>query len=136
MIRKEKINSSTLPDINLGHSVIIQRADGIIEIDCCDNFEYEVEHIQENYNQIKKLVGTKKVLILSVTKPFTTTTKDVRDFIASAPHRAFVKAEAFLIHTLGQTIMGNFFLKVNKPIVPAKFFKSKTEAEKWLKSFE
>ncbi len=136
MIDKGQIDFSSAEIIDLGHSIIFRRTDGIIEIDCSDNFEYEVKHIKENYVQLKKFSDSKKILVLSCAKPFTTTTKEVRDFIASAPHRNFVKAEAFVIHTLGQSIMGNFFLKVNKPIVPAKFFKNKTEAEKWLKSFE
>lgn len=136
MINGNQDLSFLVKKINLGHSVIFQRGDGIVEIDCSDNFEYEVVHIKENYELLKKMAGKNKMLVLSCSKPFTTVTKAVRDFVASAQHRHFVKAEAFVIHTLGQSIMGNFFLKINKPIVPARFFKKKEDAEKWLRSFE
>ncbi|HET6992002.1 MAG TPA: hypothetical protein VFJ43_11790, partial [Bacteroidia bacterium] len=116
-----------------GHSFIFQREDGIIEIDCSDNFEYGIEHIKENLAQIKKMAGNKKVLVLNCSKPFTTVTKEVRDYVASAPHKDFIKGEAFVIHTIGQAILGNFYLRVNKPIVPAKLFKNKTDAENWLR---
>lgn len=136
MLTEKKSDPKADQIIDLGHSRISKRADGIIEIDCSDNFEYEVVHIKQNLDQIKKISAGKKVLVLSCSQPFTTTTKEVRDYVASAPHRDFIKAEAFVIHTLGQKMLGNFYLKINKPIVPAMFFKSKSEAEKWLKSFK
>lgn len=133
MSNKTPADSPSRKGIDLGHSFVFQREDGIIEIDCRDNFEYEIQHIKENLALIKKLTGNKKALVLNCSKPYTTVTKEVRDYVASAPHKDFIKGEAFVIHTIGQAILGNFYLRVNKPVVPARFFKNKTDAENWLK---
>jgi hypothetical protein len=135
LMPRTETDSSIVKKIDLSHSIIIERADGIVEIDCADNHEYTVEEIKQNLEQIKFFAGSKRVAVLNVAKPFTTTTREVRDFVASAPHLEFIKAEAFVIHTIGQSILGNFFLKINKPIVPAMFFKNKADAERWLLKF-
>ena len=122
--------------IDLGHSSIFLREDGIVEIDCSDNFEYDVLEIKQNLNCIKVIAGNNKVLILNNTKAHTTVTKEVRDFLVTGPHVDFVKAEAFIIHITGQWILANFYLKVSKPIVPAGFFKNKEDAEFWLKNLK
>lgn len=129
-------NPLIVQKIDHGHSVIFMRQDGIIEIDCSDNHEYSVEEIKENLHSIAKLIGSGKALVLNCAKPFTTASKEVRDFVAAAPHQNFIKAEAFVIHNLGQSMLGNFYMKVNKPIVPSKFFKNKREAENWLRSLK
>jgi len=41
-------------------------------------------------------------------------------------------ADAFIIHTLSQKIIANFYLKIQKPVVPTKFFSNSMDAEKWL----
>lgn len=125
----------TISKIDLGHSSIFLREDGIIEIDCADNFEYDVLEIKHNLSCIKMIAGNNKVLILNNAKAHTTITKEGREFLATGPHIDFVKAEAFIIHIMGQWILANFFLKINKPIVPAAFFKNKEDAEVWLKTF-
>ena len=117
------------------HSVFVHRNDGILEISCADNFEYDVPEIKQNLEYIRVAASNSKIRVLSVSNQFTTVTKDVRHYVASGPHRDYVIAEAFVIHTTGQILLANLFLKINKPIVPAKFFRNKSDAEVWLKSF-
>lgn len=130
--------NSDLPNdlgVDFGHSVVFLRADGIVEINCANDFEYDVVAIKQNLDYIKNIAGDKKVLVLSMSKAYTTVSKEARDYIGLGPHRDFIKAEAFVIHTLGQLLLGNLFMRINKPIVPAKLFKTKAAAEIWLKSF-
>jgi hypothetical protein len=44
-------------------------------------------------------------------------------------------ADAFVIYSLPQKLVGNFYLKVNKPPVPTRFFKTPEEAIRWLRKF-
>jgi hypothetical protein len=44
-------------------------------------------------------------------------------------------ADAFVIDSLAQRILGNFYLKFNKPQFPTRFFNSKEEALIWLEAF-
>ena len=111
------------------------RDDGIVEINCANDFEYDVAAIQQNLEHVKKLAKGKKLLVLNLSKEYTSVSKEARDLIGFGFHKEFIMAEAFVIHTLGQLLLGNLFMRINKPIVPAKLFKTKAAAEIWLKSF-
>ena len=122
---------------DLGHSVIKLREDGFVEIDCNNNHEYSVEDIKENWAYIKELAKKdKKMLVFSNMPEFTTASKETREFVAQGWHKDFIAAEAFVIQSLGQKILGNFFLNINKPIVPAKVFTNKEDALHWLGKFK
>ena len=47
----------------------------------------------------------------------------------------FSLADAFVTHSLSLKIIGNMFLKYNKPLRPTKLFKNETEAIEWLLTF-
>jgi hypothetical protein len=47
----------------------------------------------------------------------------------------YSKADAFVIKSLAQKILGNFYLKISKPERPTKFFNNKDEAISWLKNY-
>ena len=125
--------SDVIKEIVVEQGKIALRADGIIEIHSTDHFEYDVKHVLENYDYIKKLKTTEKALILNVVGYNATMTKEVREYVAKGYHQSFIKAEAFVIKSLAHKLLANFYLKINKPIVPTGFFNSKVDAEKWLK---
>ncbi len=62
-------------------------------------------------------------------------TKEARDYMNS-PEGGLkgVLAGAFLSNNVVATLFINLFLKVNNPVVPAKFFTNKQEALRWLVS--
>jgi hypothetical protein len=121
---------------DVGHSVIKLREDGIIEIDCRNNYEYSVNDVKENWAIIKELAKGKKILVFNNMPEFTTASKETREFVAKGEHKDFIAAEAFVIQSLAQKILGNFYLKINKPVVPAKIFTNKENAVQWLSTFK
>lgn len=125
-------------EINFGHSLILKRSDGIVEIRCADDFTYDVGHIVENHIYLKKISNGKKLLILNFTAQFTSITGEARTYIAMGNHKEFISAEAFLIHSLPQRILANFFVRVSNPVVHASYFsyKDRIAAENWLRQFE
>ncbi len=120
---------------NLGHSVITRRPDGIVEIRCADNFIYEKQHIMQNHSCLRKIAGNGKILVLSITGPYTLISSEARSYTAQGHHKDFIAAEAFLISSMAQRIIANFYLKVSRPVVPANVFqhKDKEKAEEWLR---
>jgi hypothetical protein len=60
---------------------------------------------------------------------------EVMDFIANVANK-HGKADAFVIHSLPQKILGNFFLKFKQPSIPTKFFSSEKSAIEWLKQYQ
>ena len=61
--------------------------------------------------------------------------KDGRDFLAKEGSE-LVKAVALIGASPGLRVMTNFYLYVNKPIVPTKVFPSKSEALKYLENYK
>ena len=51
---------------------------------------------------------------------------------ASENGSEYKKADAFVIYSLAQKIIGNFYLKLNKPTVPTKFFNTIEAAKLWI----
>ena len=124
------------PELEVNHSQIRLNDNGIIEIKCAANFEYDVKHINENYSEIKRLSNSKKTLVLTLVGNHSGITKEAREYVASGPHKDFIKAEAFILHSIAHKIIANFYNKISKPIVPAGFFKNKADAVKWLLSLQ
>lgn len=129
-----------LPDtyvrkVELPHSTLILREDGIVEIRCADNFTYDIKEIMENHSVLKEMAGNDKVRVLNFTGRYTMITNEARAYVAQGNHAGYVAAEAVLIYSLAQRMYAQFFLKMRKPIVPANYFayKDKEIAEKWLK---
>lgn len=129
--------SHVIAEVKLPHSLLLQRADGIVEIRCADDFTYETEHIMENQHYLKQFAGNGKVRVLNIIGKYTSITNEARTHIAKGGHKDFIAAEAFLIQSLPHRLLAQFFIKANKPVVPAKYFAydQKEEAEKWLFQF-
>jgi hypothetical protein len=118
-------NTDIISKKDHGHTVICQNRNTIIEMYCADNFTYEVEHLMENMLYLKEIAENNQLLILNYVAPYTQ---------ISTEARAFIKAEAYCIHSLAQKLLASFFVKIDKPKVPVKFFTKKEDAEKWLLS--
>lgn len=63
---------------------------------------------------------------------FTVPDSETRQESASEKGCEFKKADAFVIYSLPQRIVGNFYLKINKPKVPTKFFNTIEAAKLWI----
>lgn len=62
-------------------------------------------------------------------------TKPARDFLASEKGCEGIIAGAFLINSSIGRILGNFFIRINRPLRPAKIFTDEIEAKKWLSKY-
>lgn len=130
--RMLELQPSIISRKDMKHTLFLVRLDGIIEARCLDNFTYDVEHIKENLDYLESIAITKKLLVLNCAAPFTSISPEARSYIAGGPHHHIIKAEAYVIHSLAQKLLAQFFIKVNKPIVEANYFNSKVVAEQWL----
>ena len=59
-------------------------------------------------------------------------TKEARDYLASAEGSSLLLATALVSNSVLGKFIANFFLQVNKPKIPLKFFTDEDEAMKWL----
>lgn len=124
-----------LAKISLSHSTITLREDGVLEIVVNDNVEVGVDICKELSNAYEKLLGNKKTLLLHIVGNYVTMDKDAREYSASDIGLKYSIAEAFVINSLPQKMLANFYMRINKPAIPTKFFDNKKEAEEWLLQF-
>lgn len=93
--------------------------------------EKEVRIINE---EIKRLGDGKELLQLITADEVSQFDNSARVFSASEEGTRYSKAEAFVVKSLSQRLIANFYVKVNKPPKPSKVFNNKEEAIQWLKS--
>ena len=62
--------------------------------------------------------------------------EEVRVFSASPESHIYTLADAIAYDSLAHKLIGNFYIKHNKPSVPTKIFPTKEEAIAWLKTFK
>ena len=74
------------------------------------------------------------MLILITAEEVTQFDDSARVFSASEEGSKYSLAEAFVVKSLSQRLIANFYVKVNKPPIPSKVFNSEKEAIKWLES--
>lgn len=134
-LKKLNVESEIIRKVILEHSTIQLTSCGIIEVVCLNDFCYDVTHLKEMLVAYEELIGNNKAPLLIIGGKYTSITPAARKFSATKESTRFSKAEAFVIHSLAQRILANFYLKMDKPEVPTKFFTNKILAEKWLKNF-
>ena len=94
--------------------------------------EKECREIMDAY---EVLLEKKKYPLLHIVKDFVTVDQEAREFAASEEGLRFSKVEAYVINSLAHKILANFYMKVNRPSVPTRFFRTKKEAVEWLSKY-
>ena len=82
--------------IDLTHSVIVLRDDGIIELYANDHHVYIIEDVKENVKAFGELTGNKKAPVLIIGGSFSSLDDQTREFMATEESLKYSKAEAFL----------------------------------------
>ena len=120
--------------IDLLHSVVFLRDDGIIQINTKDH-TYSVNDVIEINNAQGELCNGIKRPAVTFVDPYSNIESDAREYMATFESTRFSTAEAFVISSVGQKILANFYLKVNKPTVPTKIFTNLNSAVEWLRDY-
>ena len=128
-------NGEIVDFIVLPHSTIALRSDGIIELNTKIDFYYTLKETIEGIKAIGKLSGGKLVRVLKIAGNGSSVDAESRKYIASGIGSRFSIAEAILIETFAHKLIGNFYLKVERPIKPTKLFNDKDKAVEWLLNF-
>jgi hypothetical protein len=119
--------------IDLGHSMVRMRNDGIVQVNVGDDIEVDLKEAQEIELTIGVVTGGKKALVLNIAGANTSATNAARNHSASPKGSEFTIADAFVTKSLAQKILGNFYLNFHKPVAPTRLFDSEEKALEWLK---
>ena len=94
--------------------------------------EVELEHARENTRVVRELSGDEVYPILIDIRKIRSISKEARDHFAMRDRKPGVVAIAMLVSSPLSQIIGNFFLGLNQPAVPARMFNDKLKAEEWI----
>lgn len=93
----------------------------------------EVEDFYELSRVNYHLVKSKPYTVLATAEELTSFSAEARELVASEKFAGVAIAKALLISGLSQRIVGNFYIRVNKPHIKTKLFTDREEAISWLR---
>lgn len=107
---------------------------GFYEIIVNENEEFKVEDLEKLVASQLELGGF-KLPVLVLCSEHATTDIDLLKTLSKNINNPYSKADAFVIKSMSQKILANFYIKINKPERPTKFFNNKEDAIIWLKQY-
>ena len=111
--------------------------DGIVRTKVKPNAQVTLKEAKENSVAVNSYIEKtgKKYPLLVDSRQIKSISKEARDHFSIQNRETRIKAFGILIDSPLSRIIGNFFMGLNKPSVPAKLFTSEEEAVSWLKQF-
>jgi hypothetical protein len=109
--------------------------DGIARTIVKKNAEVTLKEAKENTVAVFSLYKDKKFPLLIDSRNIKYITKEARDHFSINNRETLITCFGIIIDSPLSRIIGNFFMGLNKPSIPAKLFTNEEEALKWLKKF-
>ncbi len=97
--------------------------------------EVTLKEAQENSKAVNSFYKEKKYPLLIDSRNIKSITKEARDHFSIQNRETNITSFAVLIDSPLSRIIGNFFMGLNKPSIPAKLFTNEKEAIEWLKQY-
>lgn len=107
---------------------------GFYKVSVNESEEFTVDDLKKLVNAQSEL-GGEKLPVLVLCAEHASTNSELLTTISKNINNPHSKADAFVIKSMAQRILANFYIKINKPERPTKFFNNKDEAINWLKPF-
>lgn len=117
------------------YSIDCDTYNGIIKIVYQDDHEFNINDAKQTLKDLEELTNGKSFPILKIPGKYSSIDSDARKFISSPEGMKYSSAEAFVTTFLPHRIIGNFYMKINKPVKPTAFFETEKQAVEWLKQF-
>lgn len=112
---------------------MFQLEEGMVENVFKSGEPIEAEDFYELRETNLNLMNHKPYTVLVTAEELTSFTKEARELIASKAFAGITIAKALLISGLGQRLIGNFYMKVNKPYIKTRLFTDREKATDWLR---
>jgi hypothetical protein len=117
-------------EIETGTSQFVLRDDGIVQQTAKPGLKQELADAKENMKAFFELAGGQKRLLLVDLRKTGPTGSGVREYYAE--HSVHLHATAMVIEGALSEMIGNFFIRLNRPAAPTKLFTSEPAAVAWL----
>lgn len=107
----------------------------VIRINYPDEGEITLQLARKVTSEVYRRFGTEKIGLVHIAGRDTTVGEGVREFLSGKSGSRNKIAEAFVVQNLNQRILGNFYLRVGRPVCPSEVFALEEDAVKWVKMF-
>lgn len=121
--------------VKLDFCDITLREDNIVQINIYAGSEITSQSVQLMINACLNLTGGVPYPVIIFVGEFSSFSSDAREFSATPEGKAACTAEAYVINNLGHYLVGNIYIRVNKPVKPVGFFYKEEQALKWLQRY-
>ncbi len=112
---------------------LIKHAD-LYEIDVFANSEFGIRELRQLIG-VQKGMGGDRLPVLVLCGEYTTSDVSFLKHLSKNGNDPYSSADAFVIQSIAQKLVANFYVKIVRPERPTKFFTSKDDALKWLRQF-
>jgi len=112
-------------------SVLVE--EGIIEIVVKEAVQIEVEDLYLIKEANIEVMGDRKYCVIVTSHFLSSISKEARELVASKEYSMNTIAKALIVNSIGQQMVGNFYLKVNRPHIKTKLFSERNKAIEWLR---
>ena len=99
------------------------------------NIEITLEYALENTKVVSSFYKGEKFPLMIDSRPIKSMTHDARQHFSVRGRDTKTCAFGIIIGSSISRVLGNFYLRINKPTVPTKLFDNEIDAIKWLKHF-
>jgi len=132
----DKARYNVIKKVDLPHTRVELRDDGIIQFFYGDYVHYNVDVSQEVENVVMTLTEGETYMSLRIAGKQSSIAIKVMQYLSRGRGCLLTLADAFVIKSLLQRILAKIYLSIAKPYVPTKFFENVEDAETWLKSLD
>lgn len=133
MLLEESI--TVVKKIEIDKAIVSLREDGIMQYNIKPHTEYSVRDVMAANDAAGKLGSGKAYPNIIFIDHFLNADADCRKYAASEESNVYTVADAFVLNSVALKLIGNFYIKVNKPVRPTRIFSNEQEAIDWLYSF-
>ncbi len=114
-------------------TIIWLEDDGIVRVKVKPNIEISLQDAQAAIRAVSNVCGGKRCPALVDMRGLVGMDRGARLYFAGEETAKVESAAALIIESLLSKAIGNFFMGLNKPIIPTRLFTSEEEALAWLK---
>lgn len=132
----EKSIYKIVSSVELGKISVCVTDSNVFIINIEKDTEVTLNVAKEVIAAMEQIADGRKMPVLIIAKDYSLPTKEAREFLADKDASPYASAEAYVISSMAQRIIGNFYLNVNKPQRPTRLFNKVEEALAWLELFK
>lgn len=108
--------------------------EGFYDLFIKDNVEIFIDDMERIKAAQKELSGNRIPILIDGGK-YSTTNIDVMRYIAKNENMPYSKVSAYIAKSTSQKLLGNFYMKMNKPERPTRFFSTRADAIEWIRQY-